>query len=145
MPGISARSGLSTPTTTSKVTTFCTVCGDWRTWVTCLETCAGKSVDGEGGLVTFLDAADVAFADIGVDLHLGEIGGDQKQRRRLKAGRDGLTLRHIARHDGAVDRRNDVGIVEIDLRRIELGLALIDRRLVEVDLGLRPDRRRSSR
>ena len=35
-----------------------------------------------------------------------------------------------------VDRRLDVGVVEIDLRGIEFRLALLDRGLVERDLGL---------
>ena len=82
-----------------------------------------EGVDRKGCLVSLLDAADVAFADIGVDLHLGEVGGDQKQRRRLEACGDRLTHGDIARHHRAVDRRNDVRIVEIDLRRVECGLA----------------------
>ena len=43
----------------------------------------------------------------------------------------------VARHDGAVHRRNDVGVVEIDLRGGELRLALLDRGLVDADLRLR--------
>ena len=70
-------------------------------------------IDRKGGLVACLHAADVALADIGVDLHLLEIGADQEQRRRLQGRRDGLSLRHVAGNDGAIDRRDDIGVPEI--------------------------------
>ena len=96
-----------------------------------LERAIGKGFDREGRRVVLLDAADVAFADIGIDLHLGEIGGDQEQGRRLEARRDRLAHGDVARHHGAVHRRNDIGVVQIDLRGVERGLVLLDRRLVE--------------
>ena len=63
-----------------------------------------EGIDGEDGLVAVRDAADVAFAHIGVDLHLGEVGGDEKKRRGLKAGRHRLPHGHVARHHRAVHR-----------------------------------------
>ena len=90
-----------------------------------------KSIDGKSGLVAFLDPAHVAFAGIGVHLHLLEVRGDEKQRRRLEAGGDGLPAGHVAGHDGAVHGRDDVGVVEIEL-------GAFDQRLVELDGRLRP-------
>ena len=94
-------------------------------------------IDGEGGLVAFLHAADVALADIGVDLHLLEVGGDQEQRRRLQAGRDGLALRHVAGDDRAVDRRDDIGVAEIELGAFDETLVELDGPFVLMDdIGL---------
>src|SRR4029079_9228497 len=93
-----------------------------------------ERIDGEGRAVAGLDAADVALADIGVDLHLREVGRDQEQRRRLEARRHGLTDGDVARDDGAVHRRYDVGIAEIDLGRLELRLTLLDGRSIDADL-----------
>ena len=95
-----------------------------------------ESVDGERGLVSELDAADVALAHVGIDLHPGEVGGDEKQRRRLEARRDGLPHRDVAGNDGAVDRGHDVGVFEVDLRGIENRLAQLDRGFIEGDLCL---------
>ena len=102
-----------------------------------LEQAVGIGLDGKARRVVFLDAADVALADIGVDFHLGEIAGDQEQCRCLETRRDRLPNRHVARDHGAVHRRNDVGVAEVYLCGREFGLALLDCRLVDHDLRLR--------
>ena len=101
------------------------------------ESPVGEGIDGEIGFVSNLNAADVAFAHIGVDLHFAEVSCDQKQSGGLEAGRYGLANGDIARDHGAVHRRDDGGVAEIDLRRLELGLALLDARLVNADLRAR--------
>ena len=102
-----------------------------------LKGLVGKCFDGERRLVADANRADVALADIGIDLHFGEVGGDQKKGRCLKAGRDGLPHRDVARDHDSVDGGDDVGVSEIDLRGVECGLSLVYRRLVHGDLRTR--------
>ena len=42
-----------------------------------------------------LDAADIRFSKIGIDLHLGQILSDLEQCWRLQAGGDGLPHIHF--------------------------------------------------
>ena len=62
------------------------------------------------------------FVDVGVDLHLRQVGGDDEQRRRLHAGGDRLADVDAALRHDAVDRRRDDRVIEVDL-------VLVDRRL----------------
>ena len=61
----------------------------------------------------------------------------RNQRGCLETRRDGLSHGYVARNDRAIDRRDDVGVVEIDLCRVEHRLALLDRGFVEGDLRQR--------
>ena len=95
----------------------------------------GKGIDGEVRRAALLDDTDIALADIGIDLHLGEVRRDQKQRRGLEGGGDGLAHGDIARHHRAIDRGNNVGIAEIDLGGVEQGLTQFDGGLIKRNLG----------
>lgn len=53
--------------------------------------------------------------------HPGEVGRDQEQCGSLEARRYRMPQGYGARHDRAIDRRDDVGTVEIYLRRVERG------------------------
>jgi hypothetical protein len=55
-----------------------------------------KSIDGKSGGVAFLDPAHVGFAGIRIHLHLFEVCGDEKQRRRLEARGDRLPAGYAA-------------------------------------------------
>ena len=116
-----------------------------------VELLAGIRVDAEGHRLARPDAADVGFVDAGVDLHLRQVGGDDEQRRRRHAGRDGLADVDAALNDDAVDRRRDHRVVEVDLILIDRGfrlgdgrLRLRDGRLLRLQAGLRRSRPRSS-
>lgn len=85
--------------------------------------------------VPFRDAADVRLADVGVNLHLGQVLRDHKERRRLKAGHHGLPHIDVARHDYAVDQRIDCRVVEIDLGGGQRGLRLVHLGLRDLHLG----------
>ena len=93
----------------------------------------GKGVDREAGVCAFDGAGDVGLADVGVDLHLGQIGGDQEQGGGLKARGHGLAGGDIARHHRAVHRRDDVGVIQIDLGGLQRRGLLGDRGRVEFD------------
>ena len=99
-----------------------------------LEHAVRECVNAEVRSFSVSQIADIRFAHVGIDLHLRQVLGDQKQRRRLKAGGDGLADVDIARDHRAVNRRDDVGIVEIDLRLLEVGLLLLDHRAVKRNL-----------
>ena len=62
-----------------------------------------------------------------------EVPGDEKQRRRLEAGGDGLPAGYAARHHGAVHGRDDVGVVEIELGAFHVRLVELDGPFVLVD------------
>ena len=97
----------------------------------------GKRFDDERRGVSFAQAPDVAFADIGIDLHLREVGGDQEERRRLEACRHRLADRDVAGNDGSAHRRHNVGVIEIHQRQFERRLILLDDGLVDLDLSKR--------
>ncbi len=84
------------------------------------------------------DAADIGFVDVGVDLHLRQVRGDDKENRRLHAGGDCLSDVHAALDHDAVDGRVDGAVIEVDLRLAQAGLRLDDGGLRRV---LRRDRR----
>jgi len=94
-------------------------------------------LDDEGRLVSLAQAPDIAFADIGIDFHLREVGGDQEKRRRLEARRHRLADRDVSGYDGPVDGRDDVGIAEVHQRRFEYRFVLLDDGLVNLDLSER--------
>ena len=83
-------------------------------------------VDAEGDVLARTDAADVRLVEVGDDLHLRQVGGEDEQRRRLHAGGDRLADVHVARDDQAVDRRGDDRVLEVDLVLVERGLRLRD-------------------
>src|SRR5664280_2614699 len=55
-----------------------------------VECATRKRVDGEVHVLTFGNATDVALRDVGVDLHLRQVVGNDKQYWRAQAGRHGL-------------------------------------------------------
>ena len=61
------------------------------------------------------DAADVGFVDVGIDLHLGQVRGNDEQRRRRHAGGHGLADIDAALRDDAVDRRLDDRVIAVHL------------------------------
>ncbi len=98
-----------------------------------LEDPLRKGVHGEGRLVAFLDAAHVGFAGIGIYFKLLEVLGDEKQGWRLEARGHSLPTGHAAGYHSAVDWRDDVGVVEIELGTFHQRLVEFDGRLVLVD------------
>jgi len=67
---------------------------------------------------------------------MGEVLGDGEELWRRHAGGDGLARLHRPLDHHAVDRRADIGALEVDARGIEGRLALLDRRLGVLDLRL---------
>jgi hypothetical protein len=65
------------------------------------------------------DAADIRFVDVGVDLHLGQVGGDDEERRRLHACRDRLADVDISLCHDSVDWRGDDRVIEVDLALVD--------------------------
>ena len=102
-----------------------------------LEGAVRVRVDGEAHRLALVDRADVGLADIGVDLHLRQIAGDEEERRRLEARRDGLPDVDAARHDDAVDGRDDARVLEVDARLGERSIVLPYLRLGEREIGAR--------
>src|SRR5207253_5558513 len=101
-------------------------------------------VDPEGDRLARPDAPDVGFVDVRVDLHLGQVRGDDEERRRLHAGRDRLPDVHVALDDDAVDRGGDDAVLQVDLVLVDAGRGLRDlrhrrfeRRVGRVDRNLR--------
>ena len=83
------------------------------------------------------DQADVGLVDRGVDIDLLlQVRGDDEHHRRLELGGHGLARIDLAVDHDAVDRRADVGEIEVRLGRGQVGLALLDGGLAELDLGL---------
>jgi hypothetical protein len=68
------------------------------------------------------DAADIGFVDVGVDLHLGQVGRNHKERRRRHARGHRLPNIDASLDHDAVDRRGDDAVIEIDLRLAQAGL-----------------------
>ena len=73
-------------------------------------------MDGETGLLSLADDADVAFVHKSLDLHLGQVLGDDKELGCLEAGRDGLALVNGSFNHGAVHGRTDFRVPQIGLR-----------------------------
>jgi hypothetical protein len=96
----------------------------------------GIGVHAEVRLLAFGHAADIGLADVGVDLHLGQVLGDDEQSRRLETGGDRLADIHVARHDNAVHRRIDCRIAEIQFGRGQGCPGLIQLRLHHFDIGI---------
>ena len=94
-------------------------------------------VDVERDVLAGTDAADVRFVDVRVDLHLGQIRGDDEERRRRHARGDGLAHVDAALNHDAVDRRRDHGVVKVDLILIDRCLRLLDGRLRRLQRRLR--------
>ena len=80
-----------------------------------LEGAAGIGVDREGNALAVDHTTDIGFVDVGGNLHVAQIVGDQKQGGRLQARGDRLAELDIALDHHAVDRRADIGVLEIDL------------------------------
>ena len=101
-----------------------------------LERHVGIGIDGEADRVVSRHLADIRLIDLRLDLHMGEVLSDGEQLRRRHAGGDGLARFHRALDHHAVDRRADIGALEIDARGVERRLALLERRLGVLDLRL---------
>ncbi len=101
------------------------------------EVIGGVGVDAEADRLAWPDAANIRFVEIGDDLHLGEIGGQHEERRRLHAGGDCLADVHAARDHEAIDWRFDYGVLKVDLVLAERGSRLCDLRLLRPNLCLR--------
>ncbi len=74
---------------------------------------SGIGIDGEYRFLPFGNPADIRFADVRIDLHLGEIEGDQKKIRRREAGRHRLADFDVSGHDDTVHRRTNRRVFEI--------------------------------
>ena len=70
------------------------------------------------------DAADVGLIEVRHDLHLGQVRGEDEQRRRLHAGGDRLADVDAARNHQAVNRRLDDRVLQVDLVLVDRGLRL---------------------
>ena len=78
-------------------------------------------VDREAGVHPGRQPAHVGLGHAGVDLHLGQVLGDDEEGRRRQRGGHRLAHVDVARDDHAVGRREDVGVGEVDLGRVERG------------------------
>ncbi len=94
-------------------------------------------IDGEAGLLTFLDSTDVGLGDGDFQNHALQFLGDDEQLRRGEAGGDGLAGLDAAREHDAVDGRFDDGAAEIVLVDAHLGLGGADSSLGVEQIGLR--------
>ena len=81
--------------------------------------------------------ADIRLIDLRLDLHMGEVLSDGEQLRCLEARGDGLPDFDRTLDDDAVDRRADIGALEIDAGAVEGRLVLSQRRLAQV-IGRHP-------
>ena len=97
----------------------------------------GIGVNREGDVLPGVNHADVGFVDARVQLHLGEIAGDDEQRRRLEAGRDGLADVHAPGNDDPVDRRGDDRVLPVDDHLVERGAGLRLLRAGRPEVGVR--------
>jgi hypothetical protein len=100
------------------------------------ELLGGVGVDAEPDALARADAAHVGLVDVGVDLHLRQVGGDDEQRRRVHAGGDGLADVDIARDHDAVDGGFDDGVLQVDFALVQRGLRLDHRGLGGLELRL---------
>ena len=80
--------------------------------------------------------AHVGFIDARPRLHLRQVFRNDEKRRRVHAGRNGLTHIDVAQDDDAGDRRGDDGVVQVDLGLIERRDRLIVGRLGGLELRL---------
>ncbi len=87
-----------------------------------LEGVRGVGVDAERDALPGTNATDIGLVDVGADLQLGEVDGDDEQGGRLHARGHGLPDVHASLGDDAIDRRGDDGVIEVDLRLVEVGL-----------------------
>ena len=94
-------------------------------------------IDGEGGLLAFLDATDVGLGDGDFQNHALQLLGDDEQLRRGETGGDGLTGLDASLEHDAVDGRFDDGAAEIVLVDAHLGLGSADSGLCVEQIGLR--------
>jgi hypothetical protein len=83
------------------------------------------------------DLANIGFVCLGIDLHLGQILSDGEQRGRLQRGRHGLANIDVARHNGAINRGMDGGVIQVRLRNFHRSLFLLDLRSRLAFLGER--------
>jgi len=79
-------------------------------------------VDGKGHLNVIRDLSDIGFVDVGLHLHVRQIVGDQKQRRRRQTRSNGLADVDTPGNHDSVNRRINLGQIEIDLCTFQLGL-----------------------
>ena len=96
-----------------------------------------ERIDLEARRVPALDPTDVGLVYLRVDLHLGQVLRDREDGRRLQRRSDRLAHVDVARHDDAVDRRANHGMVEVGAGDRNGGVLLAHQRL-----GLRDTRRR---
>ena len=76
--------------------------------------------------MAFDNLPNVRFVNRCLDLHLGGVGSDFEQVRRLETGGDGGAGLHQFIDDNAAGRRDNHGAVEIEPRRGQLRRALAD-------------------
>jgi hypothetical protein len=98
-----------------------------------IRECVNCKID----VLMFLDATDVGFGYIGVDLHFGEIIGDNEEDRRVEARRDGLSHVHAARNDHAIHGRINRAVRQIHLGLLNRSLLDLDGRLGLMEVGHR--------
>src|SRR5262249_15560765 len=79
--------------------------------------------DGEADRLALVDEVDVGLVDLGPQLDLLEVLGDQEQARGVEAGDDGLADVDPAVDDDALDRRLDGAVAEVGLRLLEGSLS----------------------
>ena len=72
-------------------------------------------IDVECDALSRPDPSDIGLVNVGVHLHLGEVCGDDEERRRLQARRDGLPHIDAALYDDPVDGRLDDRVIQIHL------------------------------
>ena len=101
-----------------------------------LEGHVGIGIDGEADAIVARHLADIRLVYLRLDLHTGEVLGDGEELRRRHAGRNGLARLDGALDHHAVDRRADIGALQVDARGVERRLALLERGLRVHDLRL---------
>ena len=76
-------------------------------------------IHGELDILPFLDISDIRLGNVGVDLHLGEIVGDDENNRRVQAGGNRLTHIDIAGYDDPINRGNNRAVLQIRARQCD--------------------------
>ena len=103
-----------------------------------MESLAGEGVHGEIDLLSNVNHANITLGDLRLDLHFGQIIGDDKECWRIQARGHCLPNIHVAHDDDPTNRRANRAARQIDFRFCEIGLADLCqcRRLVHIGTGL---------
>ena len=100
--------------------------------------CVG--VHGERDHLARANPTDIRLVDVGDDPHLGQVGGNDEQLRRRRAGVHRLPHVHLPGDDDAVDRCRDHRVPQADLVLVQRSPGLDHAGLRRSELGCRRPR-----